>query len=453
MRDILLMSILLASVPLILYRPWVGILMWYWVGIMNPHRLTWGFMHDFPIAMMVAAVALTAFIIARDRQSLPFTREVCLLAAMAAWFTLTTYHAWVPDEAWDYWAQFMKILLFTAVTPILIYGRKRVEALILVIVGSLAFYGVKGGVFVLTTGGQGHVLGPSGSFISGNTNLGLALIMVLPLMLVISRQLVAGRMACMPDATWSRAAGLGSYGAFWLTGLAIVFTYSRGALIGLGAIAPFVFMRMRQKIALIIIGIFAVAVVGVTVPDRVIDRAQTIQTYDEDWSAMQRIQAWGVAWNVAVENPATGAGFEMRQMGDERWLSYARFLGEWPNEARAAHSNYFQVLGQHGFVGLGIYLGVLGSVSLSLLRLSRVARKREDTVWIAEYAWAILIGMVGYVVAGLFLDMAYFTLFYAMVAITIVLRREYMLAEHRIGADQTELVAAGSSATERVPLP
>ncbi|WP_290637947.1 O-antigen ligase family protein, partial [Aquisalimonas sp.] len=200
----------------------------------------------------------------------------------------------------------------------------------------------------------------------------------------------------------------------------------------------------RYKVLLGTIVVFAVVVVGVTVPDQLVSRAQTIQTYEEDWSAMQRIQAWGVNWNVAKDS-FTGAGFQMVYMGSDRWLSYANFLGEWPNEARTAHSNYFQILGHHGFLGLALYVMLLVALFASLLRMSFAAARSKETVWISEYAWALMVGLIGYAVAGAFLDLAYFTLFYAFIALTIVLRREYFLSRASIAekARQTARENAG----------
>ncbi|MDZ7829156.1 MAG: putative O-glycosylation ligase, exosortase A system-associated [Halofilum sp. (in: g-proteobacteria)] len=382
---------------------------------------------------------------ARDRKSVPFTTEVVLMCAMAAWFTVTTYFAWVQDSAWNYWEQFMKVLLFALLTPVLIHGRVRTEWLVIVVTGSLAFYGLKGGWFTVTTGGQSHVLGPPRSFISGNTNLGLAMLMVMPLTLVLARQLVQGRLACLPHNAWTRLAGWGSYLTFYLTGIAAVFTYSRGALVGLAAIAPFLFAKMRHKLALVLLAVLAVTAIGITVPDKLVNRAETIQTYEEDGSAMSRLQAWDVAFHIALENPLTGGGFRLSGIGTEQWLSYTDIRGFWTNSARAAHSNYFQVLGEHGFAGLTLYLGLLGSVCLALLRLARRAKAMAETVWISEYAWGILVGIIAYAVAGAFLDMAYFTLFYAFVALTIVLRREY---EQALAAQpEAEHATGGSSGT------
>lgn len=434
-RDIALFIVLIGSVPIILWRPWIGILMWYWVGLMNPHRLTWGFMYDFPAAMLVGATCLAALVLARDRRMPPFTRETVLLLLMIGWFTLTTASAWVPSMAWGYWEQAMKVLAFTLVSAMLVYGRRRTEWLMIVIAGSLAFYGVKGGLFTLFTGGEHRILGPPQSFIGGNTSLGLAMLMVMPLILALARHARAGTLSCVPDRSGVRLAGWGGYAAFWLTGLAAVFTYSRGALLGLAAISPFVFLKMRYKFVLLALAFAGASTILALVPEKLIDRVETIENYEQDRSAMQRIQAWGVNLNIALEHPL-GGGFQLVYVDDTTWLEYANFLGEWANEARAAHSNYFQVLGHHGFIGLALYLGLLVCVLASLFKMAWYAGASMETAWIADYAWALMVGTIAYAVAGAFLSLAYFTLFYAFVAATIILRREYEFALERIATNE-----------------
>jgi probable O-glycosylation ligase (exosortase A-associated) len=116
----------------------------------------------------------------------------------------------------------VKIVLAAFLISTVIYSKQKVQALLWVILGSLAFFGVKGGLFTILTGGAHRVQGPPGSFLDGNTFLGVAMIMGLPLFVAFARN--------MKNKWWLRA----SYLSFWLTVLSIVFTYSRGALLGLG---------------------------------------------------------------------------------------------------------------------------------------------------------------------------------------------------------------------------
>ncbi len=425
MRDYLLFLIILGLVPFILRRPWIGIAAWFWIGLMVPHGHTWGFMRTFPLAMLIALVTLTAILINRDRRPIPWTREMILLATWVAYVTMTSVFAVHPDAAWDFWIKFMKILLITFITPMLVYGEKRIITILLVITASLAFYGFKGGLFAISTGGNHSVLGPPGSYLSGNTYIGLAMIMILPLILVTARlfyhQWVTLGIPLVQR--FSRPIGLGIYAAFWLTIVAILVTYSRGALLALLVIAPFLLWRMKHKWLMAALGILAVGVIGVTVPDKLMERWETIETYEQDRSAMQRIQSWGVNWNMAVEHPILGTGFGNTHMGYDWWISYANFEGGW-RHVLSPHSIYFGIMGQHGLGGLLVYLLLLGATFLTLNNIRRTALNQTGQRWLGEYAWAIQLSLIGYAAGGAFLDVAYFDLYYALIALVVIMRRE-----------------------------
>ena len=425
MRDLLLFAIIAGLVPVILLRPWIGILVWFWVGLFVPHAHTWGFMRTFPIAALIGGTALIALVIARDRRALPLTREMVMMFVLVGYFAMTSYFAVYPSGAWQQWQHVLKILLITFITPMLIYGQQRIVLLLLVITLSLAFYGFKGGLFAVSTGGGHMVLGPPRSFLAGNTYIGLAMLMVLPLILASARMFHRRWVDFGWPVVqhWSKWIGRGLYATFWLTAIAILATQSRGALLGFLAIAPFLFLRMRMKGLMISLALVGVLVIGFTVPDQLMERWQTIQTYQEDSSAMQRIQSWGVNWNMALERPITGMGFRNTYMGFERWLSYANFDGGWGHEF-SPHSIYFQMLGQHGFGGLAVWLLLIGFTFLTLGRIRRTAVKQTGQLWLAEYAWALQVGLIGFLAAGTFLDVAYFNLLYAFIALAIIMRRE-----------------------------
>lgn len=468
MRDYFLLLIFLSLVPTIFWRPWLGILAWYWVAFMVPHAHSWGFMRTFPTASLVGGATLIAIFIAKDRRPIPMKREMVMMFVWLSFMTLTTLFAVNPDEAWSQWQKVFKILLITFIAPILIYGERRIIFLLLTITLSIGFYGFKGGLFGILTGGQHQVLGPPGnSFISGNTFIGIAMIMVLPLLLVsarlIYRQWVNLGLPWL--STWSRPLGLFLYGVFWLTALAILVTYSRGALLGLLAIFPFLFIRMQRKPLMVLSAFLAVTIVGVTVPDRLMARWQTIETYEEDTSAMQRIQSWGVNWNMAVESPILGMGFSHQGNGYGWWIQYANFEGTWKH-VLSPHSLYFQLLGEHGFVGLGVFLLLIGLTFFTLRNIERTARLQDGPIWIAEYAWAIKISLMGYMIAGAFIDVAYFDLLYALIALTIVMRRELdetssptltPVDQHLVHSKREELTrrkyAQTGQGTRRAPTP
>lgn len=413
MRDLVLTVFIVGLLPYCFARPWIGVLSWYWIGLMSPHKLTWGFARDMPFAMAVAIATLAGLVVTRDRRAIPWNTSLVLLLLLFGWFTMTSFFAWMPDNAWDQWTRVMKIILMTFISTTLIYGRNRVRALLIVIALSIGFFGVKGGIFTLRSGGVDHVLGPPGSFIEGNTFLGLALVMVVPLLIFLARE---------EQRKWIKRM---FYATAMFSILAAVFTYSRGALLGLGMVVPLLFMKSQKKF-LVIALVIPLAIFGKDlVPEKLYKRTDTIGTYEEDYSAMQRLASWSVGLNVAERHPLTGAGFDFESYPDpSRWFGYmdqkyAKFI--WIPQA--AHSIYFQMLGQHGFVAFGLFIGMLISALLTLQRLKR-QKHNPETKWIAEYASAIQISLLGYMVSGAFINVAYFDLMYIMIAFTALLQRE-----------------------------
>ena len=136
------------------------------------------------------------------------------------------------------------------------------------------------------------------------------------------------------------------------------------------------------------------------------DRMATIETYEEDESAQGRLSAWTYMYEQALNSPV-GAGFE----------AYA-------GHSKDAHSIYFETLGEHGFIGLGLFL-MLGIFTWrSGGWVIRNVKNYEDMGWAGDLASMIQVSMMGYAVSGAFLGLAYFDLYYHLVALIVLLKMQ-----------------------------
>ena len=438
MRDYLLTAFVAVLVPIAFVRPWIGVLGWYWIGFMNPHRLTWDFAYTLPFAAAVGLATLAGALFARDRRSIPMTPEMVLTIVLLAYFAFTTLFAWAPNQAWAQLVKVAKIIVMTLVATMFIYGRERIRWLLLVAALSIGFYGFKGGIWSILTGGAEQVLGPEKSFIEGNTFMGLALNMVIPVIVALGLE---------EPRRWLRRL---LYLTAALCVVASVFTYSRGAWLGLLMILPLVVWQFGAKLR-VLLGVVLVATLATAplfMPDRFLTRWDTLQNYEQDCSSNQRFMSWTVHWNIAKTYPITGAGFELEWAQDGRYLSFgdAAYAHCFRNaESSAAHNIVLQVVGQHGMVAGGLYVALLGYVLLRLWRLRAEARTDSRTRWISTYAYGLLAGYFGYVVTGMFLSSAYFDLPWLYVAVCAILGRE--LAESRRapeGGPARQTVATGA---------
>jgi probable O-glycosylation ligase (exosortase A-associated) len=429
MRDIVLTAIFFGMLPYVFSRPYVGIYIWSWLGFMNPHRLTWGFAYEFPFAQIVAIVTLIAVLKSKEPKQIPWTRETVLLLVFIMWMLFTTFFAFNSVGAWDQWDKVWKIQLILFVMLMLIDTKQKLDWLIWVIVLSLGLYGVKGGIFTIVNGGVHRVQGPSGSFIGGNNEIGLALIMVIPLMRYLQLQ---------AKNVWIHQ---GVTVAMLLTGIAAIGTQSRGALVGMTAMGAFLWLKSRNKMFTLLSILVVVGVLAAIMPQKWYDRMATIETFEEDRSATDRINAWRMAINIASSR-ITGGGYETF-VG---WV--ARIYAPDPERAADAHSIYFEVLAEQGFIGFSMFMLLAWFTWNTGNRIRRMARRRTETRWAADLASMTQVSMIGYAASGAFLGLAYFDLYYTLIAIMVicqvVCQRELAALDDVPGMTGGSVIKAGS---------
>ncbi len=401
MRDIIVTVVVFGALLLVFKHPHYGIYLWSWLGYMNPHKLAWGFALTIPFALMTAVVTLTAYLLSKEPKRMPWAPEIILLFVFLGWVTFTTFYAFYPELAWAQWDKIMKIQIMTLLTAMLITSRKRLEGLVWIIALSIAFYGLKGGIFTILKGGVHHVQGPATTFIAGNNELGLAMIMTIPLLRYLHLQ---------AQSKWMR---LGLAASMVLTGLSAIGTQSRGALLAAAAMGGLLWLKSRNKATTAIYIVMAVGLIAAIMPQEYWERMSTIKTYEQDASAMGRINAWHVAINLAKDR-ITGGGFEtfqapvFRQYAPDPW------------DVHDVHSIYFEVMGEHGFIGFGLFvlIGLLAWRTGS--KVIRECRKDPNRKWAVDLAAMTQVSMVGYATGGAFLGLAYFDYYYHLVIILVL---------------------------------
>jgi hypothetical protein len=195
MRDLLLTAIVVVLIPLILRTPRYGAYAWAWLSMMNPHRATWGFARNFPFAYTVALSTLIGFLFTKERKPFPVTPITVVYLSFWFWMTFTCLFAMNSlDVVLDRWIFVSKIHLMLMVTLMLIRGREQIEGLVWVVTASIGFYGVKGGVWTLLTGGgSGRVWGPPDSMIQDNNGLALALVILVPFVYYLYQEFAPDR--------------------------------------------------------------------------------------------------------------------------------------------------------------------------------------------------------------------------------------------------------------------
>ncbi len=404
MRGLIILAIVAIAALAALRRPWIGVMLWTWLSIMNPHRLAWGFAYEAPLAAIAAGATMVGLVLTAERAS-PFKGSATVwLALFMGWITLSWQFGLSPDDDYYQWSKVMKIYLMTFVGLALLHSKQHIIAFTWVSAGSLALLGAKGGVFTIATGGNYRVWGPPESFIADNNEFALALVMTIPLLRFLQLQLNAGWKRHIMTAT------------MLMCTVAAIGTHSRGALVAITAMSLVLWWRGKSRVLGGIVILVTAAMLVNFMPETWSSRMATIGEYEEDSSSLGRISAWWSAWGVAKNYPF-GVGFDAAR--PELFAQYSPY----PDRVHAAHSIYFQVLGNHGFVGLMLFVAIFVAAYRAAGRLRSESRVHPNASWCDTLGAMVQVSLVGYAVGGAFLSLSYFDLPYNVMMLAVLGRQ------------------------------
>jgi putative inorganic carbon (hco3(-)) transporter len=408
LRAYIFTVILAVLIPIGFFSPFGGLLAYTWISYFNPHEYTFGFTRQLPVALLVVLPTFVGLIFTRQRKVPTFTLPTVLLILLWLWFGVTTLNVHASALMQHHWTdtiqkfkEVSKILLMTFVSLVLVIDHRRLRLWYLVTAGSFAVLAIKVAVWGVVTGGQFKVYGPPGSMLGDNNDFGLAMNMALPMFLCLART---------EQARWLRW-------CFWMALpmgiIAVVLTFSRGAMLGLLALALAWAMKLRHKVLGGLGLAILLAVLLIAAPPAWIQRMETLRTAPStDASAQSRLRSWTFALKLARDHPALGGGFET--FTEELYAQYG------VQETHGPHSIYFQVLAEHGVPGLLLFLSLIASCYLACARIIR-RFLYEAATYLVEYARMVQLSMATFLVSGAFLGRAYFDLFYQLIATVIVL--------------------------------
>lgn len=435
MRDLLLLGFMLIAVPMAFMAPFAGYLLWGWAGLIAIKFYLYGFMSGFGYVQIFAMITIAALLLKRDRSLIPFkpNRTTVLLGLFVLHGLMVALLAYPGlDRNWELFGNIWKTALFCVLMPLIAVNRFRIHALVVMIALAVSFHGGLDGLKFIASGGS-HNAQPVASF-GDNNHLALVLLMVLPFLYYLYRYSAA------------KLARLGFLAALPLTVLAVVATHSRGALLGLFAIAIWIVLKSQKRtLGLLLVGLCALMVVQLA-PDDWSSRMETIQRAKEDASFMGRVTAWKVSSAIAVDNPIFGGGFRALQAHHvwEKYMFSPGLLGfiDTPTLKRsgvAAHSIWFEVLGDQGFVGFFLFVALLVNGFVTRREVWKLVRDNgPQEQWAGDLADMLAAALLAYIVSGSLLSVAYFEIPYVCLMLMETLKQYQMRMQTGLSHIKTE---------------
>src|SRR5213592_4417578 len=98
MRDYIVITAVLASLPIGLFKPFYGLLVYAWISYMYPHELAWSFARTLPIAKLSALSVMGGLLLSPSVNMAALRqRENISMFLLECSFTFSCFFALYPD--------------------------------------------------------------------------------------------------------------------------------------------------------------------------------------------------------------------------------------------------------------------------------------------------------------------------------------------------------------------
>lgn len=427
MRDLIFVAYIAIIMLMAFKRPFMFTLVYAYVDIVSPQRLSYFLLNSVPLSLILFALAFLGFMISDEKKDVRVSPRWVLLIVLLGYCGYTTTVAVEPVAALEKWNWVWKALVFASFMPLTLRTKLRIEATILTMVLCASALIVTGGIKT-AAGGGGYgslvILVDDNSGLFEGSIISCVAITIIPLILWLAKH----GTVFPPD--WK----VRIYAAALIFACLLipVGTQARTGIVCIAVLGILLLRYARYR--MLYLG--AVALVGLAalpfLPSTFTQRADTIKNYKADESASTRLAVWAWTWEYVKEHPM-GGGFDVYRQNRIRYdIDASQQPGdvsapdmpdvkEIVDQGRAFHSSYFEMLGEQGFPGLLMWLVIhLGGV-WRMEYISRLYRKRNrpEEVWIAPLATALQNSQIIYLVGSLFVGIAFQTFFYMLIALQI----------------------------------
>jgi probable O-glycosylation ligase (exosortase A-associated) len=441
MRDALILAIL----PFLLYsmakRPFVGLGLWIWTALFFPNGWLYGIASGIRFNLLFTGMTIFAYLILKPKPAFKLTPTGAMVLLFFAWTTASTVMGiGNPDVAWDIWSRFSKVIMLFVFVLAIVENKVHVDFFLWCTVLSVGFFADLEALKYLASGGGHKIEGMAGHVLGDRNELSVSFLMTLPICAYLLQEY----------GKRSKLVALAMGATIVLMIVAIIGTQSRGGFVVLVALGGYFYIKSERKVLMTVLLVGLVLVMAQVVTTEWVERMHTVDSADKDASFMGRVVAWKLSFILASDYPFFGGGFKAlenfpvwtrlsQEFGSLPWFPTGDHFPD-PDRPHAAHSVYFQVLGDHGFVGLGIYLSFLMGAFLKARKITRLGRLHKVAAWIPRLGTALQLTLFAFCLGGSDLSFSYFDLTFAVIALLIVIEARILPAAILEARRERELV-------------
>jgi len=455
MRDVFLLALL----PIMLYamaqRPFIAVGMWVWTALFFPNGWVYGMAGNIRYNLLFTAVAILGYLAWKHKPKVQLGVIGSFVLLFFLWTCISTATTLAPpDISLEYLIRLFKVVMLFVFVALTIQDKLHIDFVLWCLVLSVGFYADLEALKFLASGGGHNIAGMPGHVLGDRNELSLAFVMTLPVCYYLLGEYGKA----------SKLLRLGLLGTMALLVFGVIGTQSRGGFVALAALGAYMYIKSERKVLLTFLLVILIAALIPFISNDYSSRIDTIGAADQDASFMGRVVAWKLSFIMAMKHPFFGGGFKSLEYFpvwsdlSRDFFSYSWFYtgNAMPNTTvgRAAHSVYFQVLGEQGFGGLLLYLGCLASSFFKAGSVARRAKRAGAPPWLRTLATMLQLSIFAFALGGAALSFAYVDLIFCLFGLVLVLEKRLLPATlAQMEADQAVPAAPLSAPASLQPLP
>ena len=326
-----------------------------------------------------------------------FARSHYLFLAFTAWISLTYVTAVLPDVAWPFFIEYVKIFVMFVCATLVLRTVGDLWVVYYVMLGAAVYIAYELNFYYLVY--KWLMLQQRGY--GGLDNNGAAMILAMAIPLAF--------FAWEATVRWWRWAFLA---AIPVLGHAVLLSYSRGAMLSLVPVGVLMWWRARNKPFVTIAYAVGLALLVVGTGKEIEERFSSISKENQN----PRWATWTIAVRMANDRPVFGFGIRVSPS-----FTYEQYGADVPN--RAIHSQYLQTAADSGWPALALYVALLASIFVGLWQTRRVLRTFTDphSLRVRSLASGLECALAQFCIGATFLSLEHFEMPYIVMLLAVQL--------------------------------
>lgn len=429
-------TVIFAFVPLIFvslfFFPIVGLSVYIMFGLGMLQLMIWQFpkIYTGSPLILLSIISYSLRVLVGKEKEFNWIQDNMNLLVLTIWSIVTIALFRMPSSSYYYLTFVSWFPVYFLTIQIIGLNKQRLYIflhVLLFVYGLYAFKVIRNAIYY-GVGTWVPVTGNTSGRLGDNNELAASLLMMFPLFVGL---------ALVAKNNWLKR---GLFFSSMIIILAVIYTNSRGAMVGFAVIiGPLLFKLILKNKKVRLKGIIIALVIAIAAfsffQEKLVSRVESIQDWKTDMSALNRIAGILTGFNAMRARPVWGIGIGMMCWNFADWFPGNTTIRYWPGEdgtvtvnlppknwAIEVHNAYAALAGECGFFVLVLWLSLFFYSFRQLHYLRRILPKTPENEWAHILSHALQLSTVSYMVTALFLNNANLGLTYVIFAASTSLR-------------------------------